>query len=53
MKRKIKAAADPAGHYARADAVRLVINRRRRVVMEEVNLDEPTPAGPDEIELSL
>lgn len=48
-----KAAADPAGHYARADAVRLVINRRRRVVMEEVNLDEHTPTGSDEIELHL
>lgn len=29
--RRAKQAADPAGHYARADATRLVINRRARV----------------------
>jgi nitrilase len=33
-----KAAADPAGHYARPDAVRLVVNRERRRVMSEVNV---------------
>jgi nitrilase len=32
-----KATADPAGHYARADAVRLVVNRRKRRVMTEIN----------------
>jgi nitrilase len=31
--RRAKQAADPAGHYARADATRLVINRRPRVPM--------------------
>ena len=33
-----KAAADPAGHYARADAVRLVVNRQKRQVMTEINV---------------
>jgi nitrilase len=37
-----KATADPAGHYARADAVRLVINRGKRRVMTEIN-QELTP----------
>jgi aliphatic nitrilase len=32
-----KATTDPAGHYARADAVRLVINRGKRRVMTEIN----------------
>jgi aliphatic nitrilase len=32
-----KATTDPAGHYARADAVRLVINRTQRRVMTEFN----------------
>jgi nitrilase len=32
-----KAVADPTGHYARADAVRLVINRSKRRVMTEIN----------------
>lgn len=32
-----KAAADPAGHYSRPDAVRLVVNRERRRVMSEIN----------------
>jgi len=32
-----KATADPAGHYARADALRLVINRAKRQVMTEFN----------------
>ena len=38
-----KAAADPVGHYARGDAVRLVVNRAKRRVMTEVNqtYDEP------------
>jgi len=35
-----KAAADPAGHYSRADAVKLVINREKRQVMEERNVPE-------------
>ena len=33
-----KAAADPAGHYSRADAARLVVNRERRCVMQEINV---------------
>lgn len=33
-----KAAADPAGHYSRPDAVSLVLNRARRTVMEEINV---------------
>jgi nitrilase len=36
-----KATADPAGHYARADAVRLVINRGKRRVMTEINQADP------------
>ena len=32
-----KAVADPAGHYARADAVRLVVNRAKRKVMSEID----------------
>jgi nitrilase len=32
-----KATADPIGHYARADAVRLVINRSKRRVVTEIN----------------
>ena len=32
-----KATADPIGHYARADAVRLVVNRTKRRVMTEIN----------------
>jgi len=32
-----KAAADPAGHYSRPDALQLVVNRERRTVMAEVN----------------
>lgn len=33
-----KAAADPAGHYSRPDAVQLVVNRERRTVMAETNV---------------
>ncbi len=33
-----KGAADPAGHYSRADAVRLVVNREKRRVMQETNV---------------
>ncbi|MEG6507673.1 carbon-nitrogen hydrolase family protein [Methyloligella sp. 2.7D] len=42
-----KAAADPVGHYARADAVRLVVNRKKRVVMEEIDNEDrrAKPAG--------
>lgn len=36
-----KATADPVGHYARADALRLVVNRRKRIVMTEINTDAP------------
>jgi nitrilase len=44
-----KATADPVGHYARADAVRLVVNRGKRRVMTETNkpsaIDVATPAA--------
>ena len=33
-----KAAADPAGHYSRPDAVRLVVNREKHRVMTEINI---------------
>jgi nitrilase len=36
-----KAVADPVGHYARADAVRLVVNRRKRQVLAEINRPAP------------
>jgi nitrilase len=32
-----KGAADPAGHYARPDVLKLVVNREKRTVMEEQN----------------
>jgi aliphatic nitrilase len=35
-----KATADPTGHYARADAVQLVVNRRKRQVMTEINTSD-------------
>jgi aliphatic nitrilase len=35
-----KATADPIGHYARADAVRLVVNRCKRRVMTEIKASE-------------
>jgi nitrilase len=35
-----KATADPVGHYARADAVQLIVNRRKRQVMTEINKPE-------------
>ena len=35
-----KGAADPAGHYSRPDAVRLVVNREKRRVMTEINASE-------------
>ena len=35
-----KAAADPAGHYSRPDAVRLVVNREKRRVMTEINISQ-------------
>jgi aliphatic nitrilase len=36
-----KAAADPAGHYARPDVTRLLINRERRSPVEEVRYEAP------------
>jgi aliphatic nitrilase len=36
-----KAAADPAGHYSRPDAVRLIVNREKRRVMTEINISQP------------
>lgn len=47
-----KAATDPAGHYARADAVRLVVNRQKRVVMQEINVERPAAAAPASVDLS-
>jgi len=41
-----KATADPVGHYARADALRLVVNRTKRIVMTETNCPAP---GDEEI----
>jgi len=42
-----KATTDPAGHYARADAVRLVINRTQRRVMTEFNpVSDKDPGAP-------
>lgn len=35
-----KGAADPAGHYSRPDAVRLVVNREKRRVMTEINASD-------------
>lgn len=35
-----KAAADPAGHYSRPDALSLVVNREKRAVMAEINVPE-------------
>jgi len=36
-----KATADPVGHYARADAVRLIVNRTKRRVMTETHQAPP------------
>jgi aliphatic nitrilase len=41
-----KAAADPAGHYSRPDAVQLIVNRQKRTVMSEINLPEGPKAAP-------
>ncbi len=42
-----KNAADPVGHYSRADALSLVINRQKRRVMTEIDnketVEEATP----------
>lgn len=48
-----KAAADPAGHYSRPDAVSLVVNRNRRKVMVEVNQSAPVSAPPPEMDDDL
>jgi nitrilase len=44
-----KAVADPAGHYARADAVQLIVNRRKRQVLVEIDsgnrIEPPTLCG--------
>jgi nitrilase len=40
-----KATADPTGHYARADAVRLVVNRSKRRVMTEINRTGPVTSA--------
>jgi aliphatic nitrilase len=42
-----KAAADPAGHYSRPDATRLVLNKRTSRAVEVLE-DEPGTAGPQE-----
>jgi aliphatic nitrilase len=48
-----KATADPVGHYGRADAVRLVVNRRKRRVMTEINKETSSaPAAPDQRNLA-
>jgi nitrilase len=38
-----KSVADPVGHYSRPDALKLVINREKRRVMDEINVPE-TPS---------
>lgn len=44
-----KATADPTGHYARGDALRLVVNRTRRTVLVETRLPpEETPGSADQ-----
>jgi nitrilase len=43
-----KATADPTGHYGRADAVRLIINRTKRQVMTEIN--QPSATDPMKLE---
>ena len=35
--KQFKAAADPVGHYARPDVVRLLINRTKRSVLHEAH----------------
>ena len=40
-----KATADPVGHYARGDALRLVVNRTKRRVMTEIEHTLPNPAA--------
>jgi nitrilase len=37
-----KGAADPAGHYSRPDAVRLIVNKTRRRVMSFISEETPT-----------
>lgn len=41
-----KSGVDPAGHYARADATQLLLNRRPRRAMVEVGHGDPTIADP-------
>jgi nitrilase len=44
-----KAAADPAGHYARPDVTRLLINRDRRSPVEEVRYEAPVDVVVEEV----
>lgn len=48
MIRSAKAAADPAGHYARADVTQLLLNRTARPAFVEVGKDEPARDAGDE-----
>lgn len=53
-----KATTDPVGHYGRADAVRLIINRGKRQVMTEIVQGSPMDAtassrGLDESSLAI
>jgi aliphatic nitrilase len=44
--RRAKQAADPAGHYARADATRLVVNREPRAPVDAGEAGDPPGAEP-------
>jgi aliphatic nitrilase len=44
--RRAKQAADPAGHYARADATRLLVNRRPRTPVHVEPIDPADEFGP-------
>jgi aliphatic nitrilase len=46
-----KVAADPRGHYARPDVLRLVLNKEKRSVMSELNsAEEASIVRPFEVE---